>query len=1124
MANVVVDVDARINERDLRQSELAVYRSLQEMGRESGQAFGREFASGYESQQDKIRAAAQNSARAADQATRAELNYHRALASGDVEEQIRAGERLAKVRNNLASQSDRLAKSQKALHESMTGNFGNAERSVEGLSSRIVDLGQQMQGLSRAGGTGGMAALVPLFSMVAGVAAEASGAVGLLPGVAGAAAAAFGTLKLATMGVTDALSAINDPEKFAAALDELSPSAQRAALAIKGLMPAFSDLQKSTQDALFAGIGPQLTQTVNALLPELRSLTTGVASGFNGLLSGVMSQMTSPEGMVAINTIVSNIVSAFQNLAPAAKPFTDAILQLTSASSSFLPQLATAAADGAKAFSEFISQASRSGQLQDFIQGGIDAMKDLGQITKDALAAFLAMRPIGETVLPLIRDTVHGIAVALEAISPAVATFSPLFMTWRASVLAVEGAFHVVGKAVDLLVEKVNRVLDPLRAVAAISNQLLGTHFEIPRIGAPVSGSPVAAPGSPGGPGGPPTSNPAADAWLRADQAAHPNSPNGLPPGAYRRRDGSVGFAPLPSAQDSIPTPLAGPYAPTTGGSGKGSDGPQVPYPGTDPMSLIPQGLPISASLYQSAQAVIESQYKLAQDQAILNDLEKSNTASAADIQKAKNDIVKDQQDIWLSEQRLNEAKQSATNSTLKANKTAADAFSSIGASLDSDLGISKGLPGLADNLVRFLASLATAPLMGALSQITGGKDASETGSGIVGMATANMPQYQQFSQQAQYPQYSQMPYVPGPMPGLGSDVKAAANHVGEAYSQALRDDCSGTIGQIINEALGIAGGNLPTTSNMQEWLAERGFQPGLGGPGDMSVGWWDGAGNDGHAAATLSNGMNFEQGGSGKTATMGGPVGASSSQFTNQMHRSWTPQYGGGPSIGLPTTTPVAPGAYAPLTPEQLTNPGLTPPPVPTGGGGGMNVPGTMGGPPQALPGLSSSQINNPGQDPNAWQPAGGGGNAGLGGLAMSAISSAISAAGMAGDAAGGGGGGSAAAAAAQMLMQLANRTIAFGGQAAGDLVGGLFETFSVGGSSLADPMQGWLGRVIGSLAGAKPEQQDPNAQGQQDQKAGKGGQYGTYVENFIQAPNRDGAVKVGNDLAFQSAGQGSR
>jgi len=120
----------------------------------------------------------------------------------------------------------------------------------------------------------------------------------------------------------------------------------------------------------------------------------------------------------------------------------------------------------------------------------------------------------------------------------------------------------------------------------------------------------------------------------------------------------------------------------------------------------------------------------------------------------------------------------------------------------------------------------------------------------------------------------------------VGPDVQAAMSMSGTPYNQHTRTDCSGMVGRVVEAATGMGGG-LPSTQNMGQWLAARGFVSGIGGPGTISVGWYNhgNAPNDGHAAMTLSDGENAEAGGSHGNFLIGGGVGASSSQFDHHMY-----------------------------------------------------------------------------------------------------------------------------------------------------------------------------------------------------------------------------------------------
>lgn len=99
--------------------------------------------------------------------------------------------------------------------------------------------------------------------------------------------------------------------------------------------------------------------------------------------------------------------------------------------------------------------------------------------------------------------------------------------------------------------------------------------------------------------------------------------------------------------------------------------------------------------------------------------------------------------------------------------------------------------------------------------------------------------------------------------------------------------DCSGMVSAVINDAMGLNPfSDRMGTATASSWLTARGAKSGLGGPGDIAVGWFDnGTGPyGGHMAMTLGDGTNVESNGS-EGVVIGGPVGAGDAMFTNQMH-----------------------------------------------------------------------------------------------------------------------------------------------------------------------------------------------------------------------------------------------
>ena len=125
---------------------------------------------------------------------------------------------------------------------------------------------------------------------------------------------------------------------------------------------------------------------------------------------------------------------------------------------------------------------------------------------------------------------------------------------------------------------------------------------------------------------------------------------------------------------------------------------PQVPY---GPGYGAPPRPGESAEQYNAEQRVLEQRHAVEEARARLNQLEQDNNATADDIQKARNDLLHATREEY-----------SAELDTLK--KHTGD-MEQLGAKIDQDFGISKGLPGIAENLTKFLANLAFAPAFGAM-------------------------------------------------------------------------------------------------------------------------------------------------------------------------------------------------------------------------------------------------------------------------------------------------------------------------------------------------------------------------------------------------------------------------
>ena len=555
-----------------------------------------------------------------------------------------------------------------------------------------------------------------------------------------------------------------------------------------------------------------------------------------------------------------------------------------------------------------------------------------------------------------------------------------------------------------------------------------------------------------------------------------------------------------------------------------------------------------SLDVWKHRQEILEAQWRAAQKNAELNALLESGTASYEEIIQARKEAIDAELRVFELQNR--------------ALKDVKDGLGQIGAELDRDFGISKGLAGIAENLTKFLANLGAAPVLGALRAISNAGGGDNAGSGLIGIA-ANLgafgPRFQYGGGAAGGLRVGAGGFVPGAgltLPAAAADgrwglMEALAQRAhGGRYGWGASDlvnglaDCSGAISDLVEVLMygQSSPGRLFNTESFPQFAAEHGWRRGFM-PGALNVGVRHGGPGGGHMAATLPSGVNFEAGGRAGGISYGGNA-AGALDFPEQWYY-------------LPGAAPAMPPTYtqtAPSTPVGGVAPTAPVPQPGAGGGGGggfgAGLPGLMPPPPR------SPQLQQPGQRgwwPDTMLPGGGGASAGaphgaaagmppgpvsaqaptqiggvapfegvgpgftgFGGIITAALQTGVGAGAAAGglaiDSQAPGAGTAAAAAisaAANLGIQLANRAIGFAGQAAGIGVQGLMETFLPNaGSELAN--QNWFTRIIGGIAGAAPA--IPNLAGGSGGDAGVGEQKPPGPEDR-QQPGQDGQPQGSGD-----------
>jgi len=187
-----------------------------------------------------------------------------------------------------------------------------------------------------------------------------------------------------------------------------------------------------------------------------------------------------------------------------------------------------------------------------------------------------------------------------------------------------------------------------------------------------------------------------------------------------------AGAGGLPTDDDDLLGSLSGP-----GKKKKGShtlpEAPQVPY---GPGYGAPPRPGQTSESYGAEQRVLEERHTVEEARARVNQLEHDNNATADDIQKARNAVLKAQQSEQSAELSLYQEQNKMLTEHVGSMKE-------LGAKLDDDFGISKGLSGIADNLTKFLGNLMMAGPLAAMNQMveqSGIRTLAPGAGGLIGM------------------------------------------------------------------------------------------------------------------------------------------------------------------------------------------------------------------------------------------------------------------------------------------------------------------------------------------------------------------------------------------------------
>lgn len=220
------------------------------------------------------------------------------------------------------------------------------------------------------------------------------GLVGALPGLFTGVLATLAPLIIAFQGFGEAVGAAasGDLEKFNEALKNLTPSARGVAREVQALMPFFTDMRKTVQEAFFSQAAGGITRFFGAAGSTLTGGLANVAFTLGKIFSMVAAFGAQPETVNFLARLFDSVTTGLSTGGPVIIRFLEAMVAIADASLPVLSVFFATLGAGVDRFSAFLQGAAADGSFAAFLQDAFDILFGIfgvvGQLVELFGAAF----------------------------------------------------------------------------------------------------------------------------------------------------------------------------------------------------------------------------------------------------------------------------------------------------------------------------------------------------------------------------------------------------------------------------------------------------------------------------------------------------------------------------------------------------------------------------------------------------------------------------------------------------------------------------------------------------------------------------------------------------------------
>jgi phage-related protein len=259
-------------------------------------------------------------------------------------------------------------------------------QALAGLGGIVGRVGSMLGSLLRFGAIGIAAAgAAQGVGLLVAALAPAAGIIAAVPAAIAGAQVALNTLKLAVLGVGDALSAAisGDAEKFQEALKELSPSAREAVTAVRDLAPELRRVQQTIQESFFEQFAGQVDNALKNLLPLGKQLS-GLSGEFGKAADEGLRFAASQQALNPLRMIIQGTTQAASGLQVAVAPLVKGFLDVAAAVlAAFGPKVGQSIAQTGANIGTALSAFAASGRAVEQVREALGVFQQLGSIASN---------------------------------------------------------------------------------------------------------------------------------------------------------------------------------------------------------------------------------------------------------------------------------------------------------------------------------------------------------------------------------------------------------------------------------------------------------------------------------------------------------------------------------------------------------------------------------------------------------------------------------------------------------------------------------------------------------------------------------------------------------------------